>query len=535
VQQDSESLNFEWMLSVVRRRLPLIVLCFVVVAAAAYLYSKQQTKMYTATASLVFSNNNLSQELVGLPSSSSNLLVQEAGNLESVKLGDMAAKTAMLLGHGLTEERVKASVKVGGLGESSSVAVSATAASPVLAAGIANTYVTQFVAEQGYASRRFFKSALALVDKQLATLSRQQRLGPSGVALQNRAQSLRFLSELQGGGVSVAQQASVPTSPSSPKTSRNTVLGGILGLLIGLGLVVLLERIDRRRRITEPTDLEAIYGPALLGAVPKSARLSRPGSGRGDTALSSSEAETFHLIRAHLRSFNADSDLRTIVVASPAAGEGRTVIARHLAEAAARLGSRVLLLEADLRRPALARRLDLQPQAFLPDVLIGIASMEAAICSIELQAPFGEGLEHRTLDVLLAGIEPPRNPGALMESHTMDTVLEQARSTYDLVVVDTPPLAEFSDAFPLLQKVDGAIIVGRIGYSRRDTAERLHKVLDGSGVPLLGVIANEAKSIGRPSRGYEPKSATPAQTSPSARPPRDSDPSEDLVSSTTNV
>lgn len=78
----------------------------------------------------------------------------------------------------------------------------------------------------------------------------------------------------------------------------------------------------------------------------------------------------------------------------------------------------------------------------------------------------------------------------------MDAVLEQARSAYDLVVVDTPPLIVVSDAFPMLTKVDGVVIVGRIGHSRRDVAERLHQVLAGSGAPLLGVIANGAKSGG---------------------------------------
>ncbi len=78
----------------------------------------------------------------------------------------------------------------------------------------------------------------------------------------------------------------------------------------------------------------------------------------------------------------------------------------------------------------------------------------------------------------------------------MDGVLERARSGYDLVVIDTPPLTAVSDAFPLLVKVDGVVIVGRLGHSRRDAAEQLQQVLASSGAPLLGVVANEAKSGG---------------------------------------
>jgi Mrp family chromosome partitioning ATPase len=98
--------------------------------------------------------------------------------------------------------------------------------------------------------------------------------------------------------------------------------------------------------------------------------------------------------------------------------------------------------------------------------------------------------------VLAAGAVFAPNPSELLESHAMDAVLEQARSVYDLVVIDTPPLTCVSDAFPLLAKVDGVIIVGRVEHGRRDVAERLQRTLAGSGAPLLGVIANGSKSGG---------------------------------------
>ena len=170
MQQDSEGLSLERALDAVRRRAPLIVLCLVLAAGAAFGFSKHQTKKYTATASLAFSSNPLSQQIAGLStgSSSSSLLAQQASDLELVRLGDMAAKTASLLGHGLTEEKVASSLSIAGQGESGVVDVSATATSPVLAAAIANTYTSQFVKEQQSANRQYFKSALALVNKQLA-------------------------------------------------------------------------------------------------------------------------------------------------------------------------------------------------------------------------------------------------------------------------------------------------------------------------------------------------------------------------------
>ena len=190
------------------------------------------------------------------------------------------------------------------------------------------------------------------------------------------------------------------------------------------------------------------------------------------------------------------------MVASAAPGDGKTTIARHLAEAAARLGSRVLLLEADLRQPTLAQQLDIERGPGLADALIGAVPMGEVTQSIALEAAPGEGITGRTLDALTAGAVLPPNPGELLESRAMGTVLERAKSTYDLVVIDTPPLNVVSDAFPLLRKVDGVVIVGWVGRSRRDAAEQLHQVLAGSGAPLLGVVANGAKSGGPDAYAY---------------------------------
>jgi polysaccharide biosynthesis transport protein len=526
VQQGPEALNLEQFLGVLRRRAPWIVLCFVLVTGATYGFSKHETKKYTATASVTFNHNSLSQQIAGLSAgSSSSALAQQESDLELVRGGDTAAKTASLLGHGLTAEQVAGSLSVGAQGESSVVDVAATATSPALAAAIANTYTSQFVKEQQTANRRYFKSALKLVHKQLAALSSKQIAGGEGLQLQNRAQTLSLLAELGYGNIQVAQEALAPSSPSSPKTKSNTILGALLGLLTGLGLAFLLERLDRR--IRRPEDLEAIYRLPRLGTVPKSAALARSARGKGgrQAVLPPAEAEAFNLIRAHLRFFNIDRDLRTLVIASAAPGDGKTTIARRLAEAAARSGSRVLLLEVDLRHPALARQLDIQSGPGLADVLIGAVPMDEATQPVDVEAPPGKGTRRRTLDVLAAGAVPPPNPGELLESRAMDAVLERARSAYDLVVVDTPPLTAVSDAFPLLRKVDGVVIVGWVGRSRRDAAERLHQILAGSGAPLLGVVANGSKPVGAGAYAYARDDGSP----PAVASANGAGPSEELV------
>jgi capsular exopolysaccharide synthesis family protein len=505
VQQSSDRSNFERSLSVLRRRGLWIVLCCLLAAAAAFGLSKHQTKQYTATASILFKSNQLTQQIAGLPTNITTQ-AQQNSNVRIVQVGEMAAKTASLLGHGLTQQKVSNSVSVAQqgetsiVGESSVVNISASAISPTLAAEIANTYAKQFVKEQQTSNHQFFKSALATVNKQLAAFSPKQRLRGSGLTLQNRAQELKLLAELQYGGVQFAQSAAVPTRPSSPKTSRNTIIGGALGLLLGIGLVLLLERLDRR--IREPEELETIYRAPLLGAVPESASLSRSPQRTADVPLGlpPMEAETFSLILAHLRSFNTEREVRTALITSAAPSDGTTTASLHLAEAAARSGARTLLLEMDLRRPTLAHALSIQPGPGLSDVLTGTISTGEAAQSISLPAPAGDGA---TLDVLTSGTARPYSPSELIKTHTMEAVLEQMKSTYDLVVIDAPSLMVVSDAFPVLHKVDGVIVVSRIGRTRRDTAERLQQILGRSATPLLGVIANRLHTSGRSPYAYD--------------------------------
>src|SRR5439155_3226131 len=210
--------------------------------------------------------------------------------------------------------------------------------------------------------------------------------------------------------------------------------------------------------------------------------------------------------------------LRTLLIASAAPGDGKTTVARHLAAATASTGSRVLLLEVDLRRPTIAQQLRIRSRPGLSDVLIGAASASAITQSITLDSRSSDHAPAKTLDVIVAGISPP-NPAALIESQAMERLLQQVKSEYDLVVIDTPPLTAVSDAFPLLGKVDGVVIVGWVGRNRRDVAHRLHETLTGAGAPLLGVIANGFKSrLGAYGYDYDYSHAeTPAEPTDGVR------------------
>lgn len=498
--QEEQEISFDGALGFLRRRLPWILLCVALAAGAAFAYSMLATKQYTATASLVFSDSQLSQQIAGLqPTASSDSQIQQATNTELVRLGNTSAKTADILGGGLTEEDVDKSLTIAAVGTTNVVDVSATSATARGAAAIANTYTKQFIRAQQIKNQRALRSALAAVNRRLAEMSEEERSSPSGLDLEDRAQSLAILAKAPP-GVQVAQSATVPTEPSSPDVARNVLIGAALGLLIGLACAFLLERLDRR--IREPRELEAIYGSPLIGIVPQSdaiGRSMRLSAGAGREPLPPSDAEAFRMLRAHLHHLTVDRDLRTLLVVSAAPGDGKTTVARHLAEAdAAMQKGAPLLIEADLRAPALASQLAMASGLGLSEVLARGVPLSYAVQSLDVGpgSDFGPGPDRQYLDVLVAGPVQLADPGQLLGSSAMRAMLEEARRTYPFVVIDTPPLAAVSDAFPLLSVVDGIVIVGRIGRSHRDVAKQLSEALGKVDAPVLGVIANGVEGHG---------------------------------------
>ncbi len=489
------TLGLEQALRVLRRRLPVIGLCFVLVAGSAFAFSKLQTKKYTATASLVFNNAQVSQQVAGLQVSNDNEpKADQETNVKLLELSPAAAQTAKVLGQGLAAATVQDDLEISAEGESNVVSVSATALSPALATKIANTYANRFVADQLDENHRYFGSALAVVEHQLGALSPAERVGQQGLALQDRAQSLSILAQLKAGDVQVAQEATVPTSPSSPKTTRNTALGMVIGLLLGIGIAFLLERLDRRMK--QPEDMERIFELPLLGVISESDAYPRHAAvsvGERGAPLPEAEVEAFHMLRARLRYFNVDRNLRVLIVTSASKGDGKTTVVQNLAEAAASMGGRVLLIEADLRRPELARRLALRRSPGLAEVLISASTAEEAIQELPMTGHGSANGGQNSLGVLAAGITPP-NPAALIESQAMEHLLEWATGAYDLVLIDTPPLSFVPDAIPLLRRSDGVVIVSRLGKSTRDAAARMRDELRSLGAPVLGVVANGFKA-----------------------------------------
>jgi capsular exopolysaccharide synthesis family protein len=517
-QEPQSTINFERML---RRRAPLVLLCLVIVAASAYVFAKRETPSYTASASLLFSTNETAAVATGLtPVDQTTSQAQQDTNVRLVQLGNLASQTAARLGPHWTAGMVKGAIAVAADSDTSIVTVSGTAGSPAAAQRVANTYANVFVAEQLQQSQSQISSAVALVNAQFKALTPQEQGQPQGLALAERAQSLALLAKLQTGNVSVAGQAGLPSSASSPKVSRDVVLGAILGLLIGLGLALVLERTDRR--IRDVSELEAIYELPLLATVPERAQYTVLRALGGKDAAPLLYDEVFNLLRSHLRHFSVDRDIRTLLVISAGPGEGKTTVSYNLAKASAALGSRVLLIEGDLRRRSMIESVVGRIDPGLSGVLIGDVTMEFATHTIEI----GPGV---ALDVLAAGEIPPPNPGELIESQAMESLLQEARASYDLVIVDTPPITLIADAVPLVTKVDGVIVVSRIGKSSREAAQALRKQLTRLRAPALGLVANgvrrSAATTYRGGYNYA-YGAPPASPTPSSNGGSDSIPAE---------
>src|SRR4051812_16391192 len=467
-----------------RRRIGVVLICALLVPAAALAFSLSQEKQYSASASLLFRDPQLDQKFSGstvfAPSSDPNR--EAATNAKLASLEVVAARTSKALGGKVPAGEISGKIAVAPAGQSDVVTITATDHDPVFAAKLANTFAEQFIAFRRDADRSKISAARQLVTDQLKRLSSAEAAGPQGTALRQRGEQLQILAALQTGNAELVQPANTPGSPSSPQTKRNVIFALLFGLIMGCGLAVLLERLDRR--LKDPKQVSDVYGRPVIGAVPESREIARTEQGFED--LPTNEAEPMRMLRANLRYFNVDREVRSVLVTSAAPGEGKSTVAKHLASAAASTGERVLLLEADLRRPTLKNRLQLAGDNGLSQVLAGTRSLRSAIEQVEVAGSAGE---RRTLSVLASGPIPP-NPTDLIESDRMRQVLKAVSEKYDLVVIDTPPTSVVSDAIPLVKSVDGVLVVARLGKTTRDSSAHLRDQLNNLGAYVLGVVVN---------------------------------------------
>lgn len=500
-----------------RARWWLIVIAVVVATGGVYAYYVRKPNVYQ-TSTLVFYQDP-GDPVTGLPSpqSTDRTILNEAQLLNSRQ---NAAVVAKKIGFGGTPQDLLNAVSITSKMGEDFVQVSAQAGNPQEAATIANAFAQQFVASLNGA----YESRL----KGLLRLSRQQLTQTPGGAASDvqRANLLSQINRLQldvNFPTNPAQQidpAVAPSSPSSPKPTRNALFALILSLVGSIALAYGLERFDRRLR--DPEDIEEAYALPLVAVLPHSDN-PVPVSG-GVVAISSDFREPFRTLRTNIELAAVDRPPRTILVSSAMPGEGKSTVVRNLALAFHEAGKRVAVVDLDLRHPALAPLFGATPAPGMTDVLRREKSLDEVMIAIGTALPdldellgvgagnhpapnrtngHGDSAMHEPGLMLLLGGAPPANPPAVLASNRVVEVLDELRDRYDVVLIDSAPVLAVTDTVPLMRYADETLIVGRLGVTSRDTAKRLTDFV--SRVPdanVLGVVANDLSRLEAGAYGY---------------------------------
>jgi capsular exopolysaccharide synthesis family protein len=283
-------------------------------------------------------------------------------------------------------------------------------------------------------------------------------------------------------------EAQVPTVPVSPKVPLNVILGLLIGLAIGVGIAVLRETLDNRVRNED--DIERISDAPIVGGIAYDAKAtSRPLIVHADPR--SPRSESFRTLRTNLQVLDLEGRARTFVMTSSIQSEGKTTTVANLAITLENAGYKVIVIDADLRRPKLASYMGLEGAVGLTDVLIGRAELQ------DVAQPWGKGKLH----VLPAGQIPP-NPSELLGSRQMQRLIQTLEEHYEYVLFDAPPLLPVTDAAILAKNASGAIVVVAAGRTLKNQVNGAVSTLENVGAPVAGFVLTMMPTKGPDAYGY---------------------------------
>ncbi len=320
--------------------------------------------------------------------------------------------------------------------------------------------------------------------------------------MEEKYQESRITEVGQLGQVRIIDPARAPAIPIRPKKKLNLVLGALIGLGLGFGLTFLFEFMDNTVRSIE--DVEKI-GVTVLGSIPvikedeaikRVKFLPQHMNGKNGTmdaneakatatrlithfAPKSPISEAYRTFRTNLQYTKLDKDLKALLVTSPGPGEGKSTSVSNLAITMAQMGSRVLLIDSDLRRPVLHSIFKVDRRIGLSNVLVGRATIEEAVQKTEIENLF----------VMPCGTLPP-NPSELLASSAMTRTLEELKAMYDIVLFDSPPIIAVTDAAVLSSRLDGVILVLKSGQTDREATFRAVTLLKNVNTRILGALLN---------------------------------------------
>ena len=469
-------------LTTIRDRWWLIALCLLLCVGAAAAYVATAEKVYEAQADVLVTPVNSGDDVyagLGLIQDSNDPTRDVSTASRYIESLPVARRVKAALRLDGSPQQILNKIEAEPLAQSSVVTVTASANSPDAAARIANSFATETVRMRTEQLREQLDRTIPFLRSQLSRLPIEERTSDSG--LPARLASLEALRGVPDPTVRVVTPASPPETQAAPNKKLSIAAGIIGGLILGLGAAFGLQALDPRLRREE--QLRDVYRLPILARIPSEQRDKR-GTALAPESLSPGTFEAYRTLRASLAA-SLGSEFRngSVLVTGSSPGEGKTTTAINLAHALVAAGNKVILIEADVHRPAVGPALGVRPRYGLSAVLIRQVSLEDALVTTDRYGP----------DLQLLLVDRPGTATAdRLSLPTARQLVAEAEALADYVVVDSPPLTEVVDALPLAQQVAGVLVVARLGRTKLRKLQELGEILAQNelrpaGVALVGV------------------------------------------------
>ncbi len=492
-----ETLDIRAYLGPIWRRRALIGLLAIVAGAGTYVISSRQPKRYVAETS-IFVRYTDPAGSVAAGQASSPPAPTDLTNLSM--LLDSDANTAAVYRSLRLRPSTSNVITVGPQSGSTFIDVTVTSDSPTVAAALANGFAQLFLTSRRQQDAAAARRVMLADEEALAAIPVSRQSGAARTTIREGIQAAKDIEAHPIAGASQGNPAMAPLHPASPQPKRDGVFGLIVGLVLGIVIAYGLELLDRRLILV--STIESLYGRPVIGVLPHAGNPTPMADGHA--MMAPEFTETFRALRVNVELIGPGRRGRSVLVTSGLPGEGKSTVARGLALTYAEAGERVLMVDADLRRPIMDATFGVDTKRGLSHVLQGQLQLSDAALHTTVAngepAANGNGtapahaVPHGSVDVLAHG-ELVDNPLALLSSAAWATLVEGASSTYDVVIIDSAPLLAVADTVPLLAHVDLVLLVARLGMTTRDSARRVTTLL--ARVPqasLAGVVANDMRS-----------------------------------------